>query len=127
MSTGLSGFHDPTSLKNIKKILFVFRYISDMLGAVLHLQHHGCLMLQDEGGLSAGGNGLHRHVLARLHEQLRQPHNLHPVQPRVSQGLSQDPGHIVAVARRRCRHLVDRARHHHPRAILPPAGMNFYP
>lgn len=54
-----------------------------MLGAVLYLQHHGRDVHEAEGALSAGRYGFHRHVLAGLHEQLRESRNIHCVQPRI--------------------------------------------
>lgn len=60
-----------------------------MLGTVLHLQRHGRSVLKTREGLPAGRHGLHCDIVARLHEQLRQPRYLHSVQPRVSQSLPQ--------------------------------------
>lgn len=59
------------------------RCLSDMLGALLHLQHHGCDLHKADEGLSARRYSLYRHFLAGLHEQLCKSSNIHCVQPRI--------------------------------------------
>lgn len=54
-----------------------------MLGAVFHRKHPGRHVREIGCGLSARSDGLHIDHLAGLHEQLRQPRNLHDLQSRV--------------------------------------------
>lgn len=54
-----------------------------MLGALLHLQHYGRNLHEDDVGLSAWRYSLHRHFLVGLYEQLRESRNIYCVQPRI--------------------------------------------
>jgi len=60
-----------------------------MLGALLHLQHHGRHLHEADEELPARRHSVHRHLLVGLHEQFRESRNIHCVQPRIPQGLPQ--------------------------------------
>lgn len=60
-----------------------------MLGAVLHVQHHGRDVQQTGTSVSARGRRFPAYDVARLHEQLRQSSYLHDIQSRVQESIQE--------------------------------------
>lgn len=54
------------ALFNISPLFHSRRRFSDMLGAVLHVQHHGCHVHEAQLRLPAGRDRVHPHDLARV-------------------------------------------------------------
>lgn len=63
--------------------IVIHRCLFDMLGALLHLQHHGCNLHEVDKRMPTWCYSFHRYFLVRLHEQLRESRNIYCVQPRI--------------------------------------------
>lgn len=83
----------PQRLKERQRCIINYnsRRVPNLLAAVLHLQHHGRDLHEARRDMSAWCHGIHRDLLAGIHEQLRKSRNLHCVQSRISQSLPQAP------------------------------------
>lgn len=64
-----------------------FRRVPVLLGAVFHVQHPGRDLPQTGQGLFARRPDVHPDHVAGLHEQLREPRDLHDIQPGVPEGV----------------------------------------
>lgn len=71
-----------------RNLFHVYRCISDLLAAVLYVQHHGRDLHEADCRLSTRRHRIHSDLLARVHEQLRKSRDLHCVQSGISQSLS---------------------------------------
>lgn len=71
-----------------RNLFHVYRCVSDLLAAVLYVQHHGRYLHEADCRLSTRRHRIHSDLLARVHEQLRKSRDLHCVQSGISQSLS---------------------------------------